>query len=144
MLRPYQEDAIEAVRDAWEEGIRDPSVDIFCGLGKSVILSNLLDGSELQAVVMPSLSLVQQFCCKYLAGRRHMAFCTLEESDEGVAIGTTEPAVAVEFSNHPGIYAVTYKSLPKLLECVPNIRKILFDEAHHVSFYLKKFYVLRL
>jgi len=133
MLRPYQEEAIEKVEEAWEEGIRDPSVDIFCGLGKSIILDHLLDGSELQAIVMPSLSLVQQFCSQYLAGRRHMAFCTLGESDEGVAIGTTDLAVATEFSNHPGIYAVTYKSLPKLLECVRNIRKILFDEAHHVA-----------
>jgi superfamily II DNA or RNA helicase len=134
MLRPYQEEAIEKVEEAWEDGIRDPSVDIFCGLGKSVILLELIvrfDG--LMAIVMPSLSLVQQFCGKYLGPHRHLAFCTLAESTEGVAIGTTDPAEAVAFSSEPGIFVVTYKSLAKLLEHVPDIERLLFDEAHHVA-----------
>ena len=134
MLRPYQEEAIEKVEEAWEDGIRDPSVDIFCGLGKSVILLELIvrfDG--LMAIVMPSLSLVQQFCGKYLAPHRHLAFCTLGESTEGVAIGTTDPAEAAAFSSDPGIFVVTYKSLAKLLEHVPDIERLLFDEAHHVA-----------
>jgi len=134
MLRPYQEEAIEKVEEAWEEGIRDPSVDIFCGLGKSIILLELIvrfDG--LMAIVMPSLSLVQQFCGKYLGPHRHLAFCTLGESTEGVAIGTTDPAEAAAFSSDPGIFVVTYKSLAKLLEHVPDIERLLFDEAHHVA-----------
>jgi superfamily II DNA or RNA helicase len=109
-------------------------VDIFCGLGKSVILLELIvrfDG--LMAIVMPSLSLVQQFCGKYLGPHRHLAFCTLAESTEGVAIGTTDPAEAAAFSSEPGIFVVTYKSLAKLLEHVPDIERLLFDEAHHVA-----------
>ena len=34
-MSQYKDDAVKKVQEAWEEGVRDPSVNIFCGRGKS-------------------------------------------------------------------------------------------------------------
>jgi hypothetical protein len=41
-MSQYQDDAVKKVQDAWEEGVRDPSVNIFCGRGKSFFLNSTI------------------------------------------------------------------------------------------------------
>lgn len=41
-LRPYQEDSIQAVLDYWAEGGGSPLVDLATGLGKSVVIAELV------------------------------------------------------------------------------------------------------
>ena len=136
-LRPYQEEAVEAVRDAWAEGVRDPAVEIFCGLGKSLIMKTLLQELDgLRLVVMPSLSLVNQFCADYLDKRTYLPFCSLGECDGVMRATTQEEQVAAFLDGQPeGILVVTYKSLDKLLGFLEGreIEGALFDESHHID-----------
>jgi superfamily II DNA or RNA helicase len=136
-LRPYQEEAVEAVRGAWEEGVRDPAVEIFCGLGKSLIMKTLLQElAGLRLIVMPSLSLVNQFCHDYLERNTYLPFCSLSECDEVMRATTQEEQVAAFLEGEPeGILVVTYKSLAKLLGFLEGreIEGALFDESHHID-----------
>ena len=136
-LRPYQEEAVEAVRDAWAEGVRDPAVNIFCGLGKSLIMKTLLQELDgIRLVVMPSLSLVNQFCHDYLDKDTYLPFCSLGECDEVMRATTQEEQVAAFLEGEPdGILVVTYKSLAKLLGFLEGqeIEGTLFDESHHID-----------
>lgn len=136
-LRPYQEEAVEAVRDAWAEGVRDPAVEIFCGLGKSLIMKTLLQELDgIRLVVMPSLSLVNQFCHDYLDMDSYLPFCSLGECDEVMRATTQEEQVAAFLEGEPdGILVVTYKSLAKLLGFLEGreIEGTLFDESHHID-----------
>ena len=136
-LRPYQEEAVEAVRDAWAEGIRDPAVEIFCGLGKSLIMKTLLQELDgIRLVVMPSLSLVNQFCHDYLDKDTYLPFCSLGKCDEVTRATTQEEQVAAFIEGKPdGILVVTYKSLDKLLGFLEGreIEGALFDESHHID-----------
>ena len=136
-LRSYQEEAVEAVRGAWEEGVRDPAVEIFCGLGKSLIMKTLLQElGGIRLVVMPSLSLVNQFCHDYLDRDTYLPFCSLGECDDVMRATTQEEQVAAFLEGEPdGILVVTYKSLAKLLGFLEGreIEGALFDESHHIA-----------
>jgi superfamily II DNA or RNA helicase len=136
-LRPYQQDAVAAVQSAWQDGVRDPAVNLFCGLGKSLIMQTLLrelDGVRL--VVMPSLSLVNQFCADYFDMGTYLPFCSLGDCDGVMSATTDVEQVAGFLEGEPdGILVVTYKSLAKLLEFLEGreIEGALFDESHHIA-----------
>ena len=65
-LRPYQQEAVEAVLDTAGRCV----VKMFCGTGKSRVIATVVlrEGKPLSVVVFPSLALVQQFSDDYVMG----------------------------------------------------------------------------
>jgi hypothetical protein len=137
-LRNYQEECIEQ----WEACDGDKFlVDIFCGLGKSrLIIEMLLRTEGHRIVVMSNLSLVNQFCkgelttLKRLKKNKYMVFCTLGETSE-VETATTAIEDAQRFlrTNKNGVVAVTYHSLEKLMEAFEGTALLFCDESHNVN-----------
>ena len=137
-LRPYQTLAIDRIL---EDDNENTLVNIFCGLGKSCTMDELLFrhfNNGVQFVVMPNLSLVRQFCANYLEKRRnrYMVFCSLDDTD-GVNEATTDEAEALKFvQGGDGIIATTYQSLRKLVESMGEGQSVscaIFDESHHLQ-----------
>ena len=137
-LRPYQTLAIDRIL---EDDNENTLVTIFCGLGKSCAMDELLFrhfNNGVQFVVVPNLSLVRQFCANYLEkrGARYMVFCSLEDTD-GVNEATTDEAEAVKFvQGGDGIIATTYQSLRKLVDSMGEGQAVscaIFDESHHLQ-----------
>ena len=135
-LRDYQEECIETVTASED---LNKLVNIFCGLGKSRIMFELLDGryrKGLKFVVMSNLNLMRQFCADYLHGRLpYMPFCTLDDT-EGVYEATTDAATARDFmtQHEDGIIAVTYHSLKVLTDALGDFKPtVFFDESHNLE-----------
>ena len=136
-LRPYQEECIETVTASEDP---DKLINIFCGLGKSRIMFELLQGryrKGLKFAVMSNLNLMRQFCADYLHGRLpYMPFCTLQDT-EGVSEATTDAAMARDFmeQHEDGIIAVTYHSLELLTnEALGEFKPtVFFDESHNLQ-----------
>jgi superfamily II DNA or RNA helicase len=136
-LRPYQEECIETVTASEDP---DKLINIFCGLGKSRIMFELLQGryrKGLKFAVMSNLNLMRQFCADYLHGRLpYMPFCTLQDT-EGVSEATTDAAMARDFmeQHEDGIIAVTYHSLELLTnEALGDFKPtVFFDESHNLQ-----------
>ena len=136
-LRPYQTDCIDRILEDEHE---TTLANLFCGLGKSLIMAELLFrrfNEGIQFVVMPNLSLVRQFCANYLEkrGARYMVFCSLEDTD-GVNEATTDEAEAIKFvQGGDGVIATTYQSLEKLVRSVEGqvVSCAIFDESHHLQ-----------
>lgn len=135
-LRDYQQECIETVTASED---LNKLVNIFCGLGKSRIMFELLDGryrKGLKFVVMSNLNLMRQFCADYLHGRLpYMPFCTLEDT-EGVYEATTDAATARDFmtQHEDGIIAVTYHSLKVLTDALGDFKPtVFFDESHNLE-----------
>ena len=137
-LRPYQTLAIDRIL---EDDNENTLVTIFCGLGKSCAMDELLFrhfNNGVQFVVVPNLSLVRQFCANYLEkrGARYMVFCSLEDTD-GVNEATTDEAEALKFvQGGNGIIATTYQSLKKWVDSMGEGQSVscaIFDESHHLQ-----------
>jgi superfamily II DNA or RNA helicase len=137
-LRPYQTDCIDRILEDEHE---TTLANLFCGLGKSLIMDELLSrcfNKGIQFVVMPNLSLVRQFCANYLVKRqaRYMVFCSLEDTD-GVNEATTDEAEAIKFvQGCDGVIATTYISLNKLVDSMGERQAVscaIFDESHHLQ-----------
>jgi primosomal protein N' len=52
-LRPYQQESIRAINDAYEEGVTRPLVALPTGTGKTVIFAHLIDQRPGRSLVLP-------------------------------------------------------------------------------------------
>ena len=147
--RPYQLDALLSIFP-----LEKCLVKMFCGTGKSRIITNVIihEKKELNVVVFPSLALISQYASDYLQHvdyRRHFentlnvsSLKEQQEADEicsGMKI-TTTPTEIKRFLKTEGlkgskVILVTYQSYSVLLDCLDGqkIGLVCYDEAHHVT-----------
>ncbi len=142
LLRPYQEKAIQAI-------LLEPKglVKMFCGTGKSIIMTEVIihEKKELNVLVFPSLALIQQYWTayveKYFPKYKKISISSLEEknaeSGEITIKSTTDSKEIKQFLKGKGqkIALVTYHSYEVLLNCLEGkkINLVCYDEAHHVT-----------
>jgi superfamily II DNA or RNA helicase len=116
-------------------------VKMFCGTGKSRIITNVIihEKKELSVVVFPSLALINQYSEDYLINNKHFnKHKTINISSEMLPTieSTTDPKQIRTFLKlkHPKIILVTYQSYKVLLDCLDGnkIGLVCYDEAHHV------------
>ena len=119
-------------------------VKMFCGTGKSRIITNVIihKKQKLSVVVFPSLALITQYSKDYLKNpyfvrhfKKHEVLNVSSEHLDAVE-STTSPSLIKKFlkgKSHK-IVLVTYQSLHVLLDCLEGkkIGLICYDEAHHV------------
>ena len=124
----HQNDAVEAVQNAFDAGAASVLLEMACGSGKSFIMYTLLQDMSLAVVVFPSLALIAQFTETYLAETPHLVV-----SSEA----STDPArIRAYFAtSFPHLICVTYNSLELLIGVLDGrqIDRAFFDEAHHVG-----------
>ena len=113
-------------------------VKMFCGTGKSRIMTNVIlhENKDLSVVVFPSLSLIQEYSSDYLEMFDHQFLNISSEILDTIESTTDE--VRIRFFLHrsePKVILVTYQSLHVLLECLDGqkIPLIQYDEAHHTT-----------
>jgi len=120
-------------------------VKMFCGTGKSTIITNVIihEKKELSVVVFPSLALISQYSADYLNNDKYKKHFkkhkTMNVSSESLTtiVSTTSPKEIKKFLNLkiPKIILVTYQSYQVLLDCLEGkkIGLVCYDEAHHVT-----------
>ena len=113
-------------------------VKMFCGTGKSRIITNVItyQQKELNVVVFPSLALINQFSSDY-----SQYFCDFKIINISSEIlpnikSTTNISSIKKFlkSVNRKLVLVTYQSFYVFLSCLEtkNFGSVLYDEAHHV------------
>jgi len=119
-------------------------VKMFCGTGKSRIITNVIihEKKELSVVVFPSLALISQYSADYLNNEEYVRHFkkhkTMNVSSESLTTidSTTAPKEIKKFLKlkSPKIILVTYQSFQVLLDCLEGqkIGLVCYDEAHHV------------
>ena len=115
-------------------------VKMFCGTGKSRIITNVIihEKKELSVVVFPSLALINQYSADYLNNKHFNKHKTINISSEMLPTieSTTDPKQIGMFLKSKGskIILVTYQSYKVLLDCLDGtkIGLVCYDEAHHV------------
>jgi len=119
-------------------------VKMFCGTGKSCIITNIIihENKELSVIVFPSLALINQYYVDYLNNSEYkeyfIKYKKINISSENIdnIESTTDKNIIKKFlkNKHPKIILVTYQSYQTLLEQLQNksIGIVCYDEAHHV------------
>lgn len=154
-LRNHQEECIENIEYNFLEN-KKGLVKMFCGSGKSLIIYHSLIKycSDLVVLVVPSISLINQFNTDYMLNPLIMEFnrttfnkqfdflsmCSKNElSDEYQHVRiTTDIPIILHFLQQqiPKILIVTYQSLSTFITILQQIKKVIdlicFDEAHHI------------
>lgn len=134
-LRAYQEEAYNDIIS--EITVKSKClVKMFCGSGKSLIMSNVVAhlNNDLSVFVFPSLSLIDQFYTDYINinNTPNTPNVLRISSDEN---STTNPQKIMIFlkKNTKKIICTTYQSLNILLKNLGGhkIGVCCFDEAHH-------------
>jgi superfamily II DNA or RNA helicase len=137
--RPYQLEALLSIFPN-EKCL----VKMFCGTGKSTIITNVIihENKELNVIVFPSLALISQYSTDYLKGsymKHFKKYKSMNISSEKVdkIESTTDPKEIKKFLKlkSPKIILVTYQSYQVLLDCLEGkkINVVCYDEAHHVT-----------
>ena len=133
IFRPYQEEAYNAIISEISENPKC-LVKMFCGSGKSLIMSKVVSHfkRDLSVFVFPSLSLVDQFYTDYIMHLYPKQNVLNISSDVD---STTNPQNIMIFLNKniKKIICTTYQSLNILLTHLGEhkIGICCFDEAHH-------------
>ncbi|HZA24629.1 MAG TPA: DEAD/DEAH box helicase family protein [Dehalococcoidia bacterium] len=119
-LRPYQEEAIEAVNDASLDGIKRPLVALPTGTGKTVIFANLIDQRPGRALVLAHRDeLIRQCQDKLLMVNPDL--------DTGVV-------KADENATRANIVVASVQTLARpnrLEQLIGTFNAVVVDEAHH-------------
>ena len=135
--RYYQQEADDAIFNDLQ--INDKClVKMFCGTGKSLIMSNckIVQNQDLIVYVFPILGLIKQFYDDYLI-KKYNAKNMLKISSESEIDSTTDEEKIKKFLNKKTnkIICITYQSFGTLKDCLNNLNKkiniCVFDEAHH-------------
>ena len=130
--RPYQIEALQSIFQ-YEKCV----VKMFCGTGKSRIMTNVIlhENKDLSVVVFPSLALIQQYSSDYLQTFTHQILNISTEMLESI-VSTTDTDQIRTFlrRTEPKVILVTYQSFEVLLSCLDQkIPLIQYDEAHHTT-----------
>jgi superfamily II DNA or RNA helicase len=138
--RPYQLDALLSIF-LYAKCL----VKMFCGTGKSKIITNVIIHTKkgLSVVVFPSLALIKQYSADYLNNKeyvrhfkKHKTMNVSSEKLENME-STTDVKEIKKFLKYksPKIILVTYQSYQVLLNCLEGqkIGLVCYDEAHHVT-----------
>ena len=119
-LRPYQEEAIEAVNDAVMDGIKRPLVALPTGTGKTVIFANLIDQRPGRSLVLAHRDeLIRQAADKLLM------------VNPGLDIGVVK---AGENETGAPVVVASVQTLSRerrLSQLLCDFNAIVVDEAHH-------------
>lgn len=120
-------------------------VKMFCGTGKSRIITNVIihEKKHLNVVVFPSLALISQYSADYLNNaeyarhfKKHKTMNVSSEKLENMD-STTDTKEIKKFLKLKSqkIILVTYQSYQVLLQCLEGqkIGLVCYDEAHHVT-----------
>ena len=130
--RPYQIEALQSISQ-YEKCV----VKMFCGTGKSRIITNVIlyEKKSLSVVVFPSLALIQQYSSDYLQSFTHQLLnISTEMLDSIVSTTDTDQIRTFLRRTEPKVILVTYQSFDVLLSCLDQkIPLIQFDEAHHTT-----------
>lgn len=130
--RPYQIDALQSIFQ-YEKCV----VKMFCGTGKSRIMTNVIlhENKHLSVVVFPSLALIQQYYSDYLQSFTHLLNISTEMLDTIVSTTDTDQIRTFLRRTEPKVILVTYQSFDVLLSCLDGekIPLIQYDEAHHTT-----------
>ena len=124
-LRPYQQDAISAVRDYWREGGGNPLVEMATGTGKSVVIGNLTRDIVTEFPDMRVLMLVH---VRELVQQNAMA---LLRSWPQAPIGINSAGLGRR-DNHSQILFASIQSVFKRGRQIGPRDLVLIDEAHLV------------
>ena len=130
--RPYQIEALQSIFQ-YEKCV----VKMFCGTGKSRIMTNVIlhENKDLSVVVFPSLALIQQYSSDYLQTFTHQILNISTEILDTI-VSTTDADQIRSFLHRPEpkVILVTYQSFDVLLACLDQkIPLIQYDEAHHTT-----------
>ena len=141
-IRNYQQQALDPIRNYQQQALDNIFkhdrclVKMFCGTGKSLILTETLLQlkSNISVIVFPSLSLIQQYSSEYI--HRFNAYNVINISSEKLEFHTTTHSAKIDaFLSlpDPKLVLVTYQSYEVLIRSLKG-RTIAacFDEAHHV------------
>jgi superfamily II DNA or RNA helicase len=139
--RPYQLDALLRIF-LYAKCL----VKMFCGTGKSKIITNVIIHAKkgLSVVVFPSLALISQYSEDYLNNeeyvrhfKKHKTMNVSSESLTTIDNSTTDPKEIKKFLKlkSPKLILVTYQSYQVFLDCLEGqkIGLVCYDEAHHVT-----------
>lgn len=130
--RPYQIEALQSIF-TYDKCV----VKMFCGTGKSRIMTNVIlhENKHLSVVVFPSLALIQQYSSDYLKTFTHQILNISTEMLESIVSTTDTDQIRIFLHrSEPKVILVTYQSLHVLLSCLDQkIPLIQYDEAHHTT-----------
>ena len=139
--RPYQIDALLSIFN------HDKClVKMFCGTGKSRIITNVIihEKKELSVVVFPSLALINQYSTDYLQNaeyakhfKNHKKMNVSSENLKHENVESTTNELVIEKFlklKSKKIVLVTYQSYHVLIKCLKEkkIGLVCYDEAHHI------------
>jgi len=129
-LRPYQQDAIEAVIADWDTGLTDVLVTMATGLGKTAVFLSLLDraltDSKRGLVIAHRKELIDQPLARLIAyyprwaGSAGIVMADTDEPQKQLIVATIQTL------------ASSPKRLAKILAYGP-IDYLVIDECHHVT-----------
>jgi ATP-dependent helicase IRC3 len=119
-LRPYQEEAIEAVTDAALEGIQRPLVALPTGTGKTVVFSHLIDQRPGRSLVLAHRDELLRQCQDRLLMvspdmRIGIIKATENETDAPVVVASVQ----------------TLSRERRLSQLLCDFKTVVVDEAHH-------------
>jgi ATP-dependent helicase IRC3 len=120
ILRPYQEEAIEAVNDAAQEGVQRPLVALPTGTGKTVIFAHLLDQRPGRSLVLAHRDELLRQCQDKLL---------LVNPDFNIGVvkaGENETGADVVVAS-----VQTLSRSNRLQQVFANFNTVVVDEAHH-------------
>lgn len=129
-LRPYQNEAVEAVFDAWSRGISTPAVVLPTGAGKSVtmgkIVYNLYHSTDSDTRGTILILAHREELLKQLKKAVH-------QLDPQISVGVVK-GVKREYDNDVVVASVqTLAASDKHLEQIGKIEAVMVDEAHHYA-----------
>lgn len=139
--RPYQIDALLSIFNHTK-----CLVKMFCGTGKSRIITNVIihEKKELSVVVFPSLALINQYSTDYLQNaeyakhfKNHKFLNVSSENLKHENIESTTNELVIEKFlklKSKKIVLVTYQSYHVIIKCLKEkkIGLVCYDEAHHI------------
>lgn len=117
-LRPYQQEAVEGVRDAFRQGHRAPLLVAPTGAGKTVMFSHIASSAKARGsrvlIIAHRKELIRQDSRKL--------------RDAGVSHGIIAP-----WADPTGdlVQVASVQTLARRLETLPRFDLIIIDEAHH-------------
>lgn len=119
-LRPYQDDAVDAVIAAYRSGMRRPGLAIATGGGKTIVLAEVIRRSNERALVIAHRKeLIDQAAQK-------ISFVGIDREDIGIVMASRN-----EVDRPVVVASIQTISSPERIKQLGEFGLIVYDEAHH-------------